>query len=59
MQDSVLSIIEKYKFHPSIKLMKSKNKVFFRVPTKDDEYSINWRNNIVALITRDTVMKAI
>ena len=31
----------------------------FRAPTKDDEYSINWRNNIVAVITRDTVMKAI
>ena len=28
---------------------------FFRVPTKDDEYSINWRNNIVAVITRDTI----
>ena len=27
---------------------------FFRVPTKDDEYSINWRNNIVAVITCDT-----
>ena len=26
----------------------------FRVPAKDDEYSINWRNNIVAVITRDT-----
>ena len=32
---------------------------FFRVPTKDDEYSTNWRNNIVAVITRDAVMKAI
>ena len=32
---------------------------FFRVPTKDDEYSINWRNSIVAVITRDRVMKAI
>ena len=32
---------------------------FFRVPTKDDEYSINWRKNIVVVITRDTVMKAI
>ena len=32
---------------------------FFRVPTKDDKYSINWRNNIVAVIARDTVMKAI
>ena len=31
----------------------------FRVPTKDDEYNINWRNNIVAVITRDTVIKAI
>ena len=27
---------------------------FFRVPTKDDEYSINWRNNIVAVITCGT-----
>ena len=32
---------------------------FFRVPTKDDEYSINWRNNILAVVTRDTAMKAI
>ena len=32
---------------------------FFRAPTKDDEYNINWRNNIVAVITRDTAMKAI
>ena len=24
---------------------------FTRVPTKDEEYSINWRNNIVAVIT--------
>ena len=31
----------------------------FRVPTKDDEYNINWRNNIVEVITRDTVMKTI
>ena len=31
---------------------------FFRVQTKDDEHSINWRKNIVAVITRDTVMKA-
>ena len=27
---------------------------FFRVPIKDGEYSINWRNNIVAVITCDT-----
>ena len=27
---------------------------FFRAPTKDDEYNINWRNNIVAVITCDT-----
>ena len=26
---------------------------FFTVPTKDDEYSINWRNKIVAVTTRD------
>ena len=24
---------------------------FFRAPTKDDEYNINWRNNIVAVTT--------
>ena len=30
-----------------------------RVPTKDDEHSKKWRNNIVAVITRDTVMNAI
>ena len=29
---------------------------FFRVPTKDDEYSTNWRNNIVAVITCDRVI---
>ena len=29
---------------------------FFRVPTKDDEYSTNWRNNIVAVVTRDRVI---
>ena len=29
---------------------------FFRVPTKDDEYSTNWRNKIVAVITRDRVI---
>ena len=29
---------------------------FFRVPTKDDEYSTNWRNNIVAVITSDRVI---
>ena len=37
--------------------------LIFRVPTKDDEYSINWRNNIVTVITcvviPDMVMKAI
>ena len=32
---------------------------FFGVPTKDDEYCRNWRKNIVAVITGDTVMKAI
>ena len=32
---------------------------FFGVPTKDDKYSINWRNNIVEVFTLDTVMKAI
>ena len=31
----------------------------FGVPTKDDEYCANWRNNTVVVITRDTVMKAI
>ena len=30
---------------------------FIRVPTKDDEYSMNWRNDIVAVVNRDTVMK--
>ena len=25
---------------------------FSRVPAKDDEYSVTWRNNIVAVITR-------
>ena len=29
---------------------------FFRVPTKDDEYSTNWRNKLVAVITRDRVI---
>ena len=32
---------------------------FFGVLAKDNEYCTNWRNNIVAVITRDTVMKAI
>ena len=32
---------------------------FFKVPTKDDEYCTNWRKKIVAVITRDKVMKAI
>ena len=27
---------------------------FFRVPTKNDEYSINWRNNIVPVFICDT-----
>ena len=31
----------------------------FEVPTKDNEYCTNWRSNIVAVITRGTVMKAI
>ena len=31
---------------------------FFGVPAKHNEYCTNWRN-IVAVITRDTVMKAI
>ena len=29
---------------------------FFRVPTKDDKYSTNWRNNIVAIVTDDRVI---
>ena len=33
--------------------------LFFGVPAKDGEYCINWRNNIVAIITRETVMKTI
>ena len=28
---------------------------FFGVPTKDDEYCTNWRNNIVAVITREVI----
>ena len=28
---------------------------FFRIPAKDEKYSINWRSNIVAVITGDTV----
>ena len=32
---------------------------FFRLPAKDDKYSINWKSKIVAVITRYTVMKAI
>ena len=32
---------------------------FFRAATKNGEYSIKWRNNIVAVITCDTVMKAV
>ena len=32
---------------------------FFGVPAKDDEYCTNKRSNIVAVIIRDTVMKAI
>ena len=31
----------------------------FGVPRKNDEYCANWRSNIVAVITCDTVMKAI
>ena len=30
---------------------------FFGVPTKNDEYCTNWRNNIVAVIARDRVTK--
>ena len=29
---------------------------FFRVPTKGEEYSTNWRNKIVAVITHDRVI---
>ena len=32
---------------------------FLGVPTKDDLYCTNWRNKTVAVITRNTVMKAI
>ena len=32
---------------------------FFRVPTKNDECSINWRSNIAVVATRDTVINAI
>ena len=30
--------------------------LFFRVLTKDNEYSTKWRKNIVAVITRDRVI---
>ena len=33
--------------------------LLFRTPTKGEEYSTNWRNNIIAVISRDRVMKAI
>ena len=32
---------------------------FLGVPTKDDEYYTNWRNNIVSVITRDAMIKTI
>jgi hypothetical protein len=32
---------------------KSKGVAIFRVPTADDEYSTEWRNKIVSIITRD------
>ena len=32
---------------------------FLGVPTKDTEYGTNWRNNMVAVINRDTVRNAI
>ena len=32
---------------------------FFGVPANDGEYCTNWRSNTVAVITCDTVMKAI
>ena len=32
---------------------------FCGVPAKNNKYCTNWRNNIVVVITRDTVMKAI
>ena len=32
---------------------------FFGVPAKENKYCTNWRNKIVAVITRDTMMKAI
>ena len=32
---------------------KSKGIAIFRIPTADDEYSTEWRNKIVAIITRD------
>ena len=31
----------------------------FRLPTKDDEYSTKWRNNIAVVITRDRLVKVI
>ena len=32
---------------------------FSGVPTKDDKYCTNWKNDIAAVITRDTMMKPI
>ena len=29
---------------------------FFRVPTKDDDYSTNWRNNTVAVFPGDRLI---
>lgn len=29
---------------------------FFKIPTKDDDYSTEWRNKIVNIITRDRII---
>ena len=40
--------------------LNSRNKIkglgIFRIPTKDDEYSKNWRNALVKIITKDRVV---
>ena len=30
---------------------RSKGVAIFRIPTKDDDYSVNWRNKLVRIIT--------
>ena len=35
---------------------KTKGLGIFRIPTKDDEYSKNWRNTFVQIITKDRLV---